>query len=563
MKLKDMTVLALLCVPAMAVTLCVQPDLRGPNVTCNSLEYYVENQAEYFTSNTNVEFLPGTHKLSGVLNVSGVRNLTLYCNGPPSKADILCDEYSGLIFGRSFNITIHNIRLISCGADASQLTGTRVFAALLFQEVSVITLDSVSVTNSSGYGMYAVQTCGQTLLQRCSFHSSIRGNTKLLFKECSADTRASLLMKSSELFNGSAGYSTAPGGLLVHSLFPGLVVHLDNVTASSNNGGNIRLMMEAHHWKISINNSRIMRGNGVKGVGLYFLCKHPNTAHQDSGNSMTIMDTVFAYNKAREQGGGLTVEYYDTDTPGDITLLNCTFHGNEVTTSNGRGAALTLFTNPSLRTCRMNVYIVGSYFHNNSVTGTGPAASVTEFVNIKMANLTDTTFSGNNGTAVVLSSSDVVLAGDTQFDGNRATYGGALRLCDSCTMFVSSKTRVILRNNHAYKMGGAIYAQDNYMYLDQPTACFFQLAVKDNSLITDLLSIYHINVTFADNTAGVAGDAIYGGDIYNCYTYTKFRNSSGKLIFPLKYLTWHLVAILWDKFRHASPRSAFVGHQIP
>ena len=139
-----------------------------------------------------------------------------------------------------------------------------------------------------------------------------------------------------------------------------------------------------------------------------------------------------------------------------------------------------------------------------------------EFGNIEKAAIEDCQFKSNMGTAIAMTASEVIFTGDIIFDNNTATNGGALRFCDSSTMFLNPNTTVIFKNNSATQVGGAIFAQE--ACLAEPKACFFQPAVKDNTLVTDLSTAFQIILYFINNTAGLAGDAIYGGDIDNCYT---------------------------------------------
>lgn len=124
-----------------------------------------------------------------------------------------------------------------------------------------------------------------------------------------------------------------------------------------------------------------------------------------------------------------------------------------------------------------------------------------------------------------MTSSDVIFTGNITFDSNRATNGGALRFCDSSAMFLNLNTTVLFQNNYAHQVEGAIFAQE--ACLSQPKACFFQPVAKYNTQTTALSTEYNIILISINNTAGVAGDAIYGGEIDECYTYTKFRSSSG------------------------------------
>lgn len=257
--------------------------------------------------------------------------------------------------------------------------------------------------------------------------------------------------------------------MTVDSLCPGMVIHLNNVTASNNQGGNIQLNMRdyvASEWEILITNSTITGGNGNRGSGLYY--------------------------------------------------------GNAVTDPNGHGAAIKMlkYSVPQFYNHFLPLYqiqITHGSFCNNVVDGT--EASVVEFGNIEKASLEDCQFTDNHGTAIAMTSSSIIFTGHFDFDNNTATSGGALRFCDSSAMFLNNNTRVNFRNNHAKQVGGAIFAEE--ACLAEPKACFFQPVVTSNALVTELSTAYGIKLHFANNTAEVAGDAIYGGEIDHCYTYTK------------------------------------------
>ena len=536
-----------LCASTVAVSpqmWCVKPDITkmggGPNVTCKSLAYYVENQLEYFTSDTRVVFLPGNHRLSDMLVIAGVSNLSLSCDWPCGRADVHCDGHvqSGVIFSHSENITIKNINFISCGAttsrDSSSLFG---FAALYFGGVAAITMDNVGVVNSRGYGVIATQVCGQNIISFSTFHRNIGGNARFSFKKCSTYTRTSLEIKSTAFLDGKLVNSTAGedvSGLLIESSCQGTNILLDNVTANGNEGGNVQVKVEADQWMVAVFKSMISGGNGIYGSGLHFLSRfsHDNQHYDNSsannwstaGNSLKIVNTVFSLNTARRHGGGLLAELYDT---GDVTLQNCTFHDNAVTGPDGHGAALEIFRNPigqflsgSLLPS-YRVHIVESQFCDNFVSNIG-LGSIVELGNIAMASIVDTSFTNNRGTAIAMTSSNVIFKGDVEFNNNKATYGGALRFCALSAMFLDKGTSILFRSNHAYEMGGAIYVQEACS--EQLKPCFFQPIVEDGSLVTNLSTQYRINLTFAANTAGIAGSALYGGKIDDCYTYAKFKN---------------------------------------
>ena len=511
------------------------------NATCKSLTEYMSDSDDYFTNDTKVVFLPGTHWLSDVLVIAGVSNLSLSCEQSSSKADIHCDGLGGLVFNGSRSITIKNIKIISCGVSTSQLAGSPL-AALSFERVAGVTLDHVEVNNSTGYGVYAAEVSEQVTLQHSLFWNNngetfVGGNAKFSFlQDCPAGLNSSLLIHSTVFSNGSTvtNLTNDASGLVIDGWCPGMTIYLCNVTANNNLGGNIQLNVIAHNWRILLSNSTITDGSGAKGSGLYFESKLHSEQSCDNAaaentdvDSLQIVNTTFKGNVAERFGGGLVVKLHDTDCkPANVTLHNCTFHGNEVTGPNGQGAAIKMYKYP---TPRLNAHILPVYrvsiansrFSQNIVHGID--ASTLKLRNIERTDIQNCNFTDNIGTAIAMTSSSVVFSRNILFDNNAAVNGGALRFCDSSAMFLKNRTTVTFTNNHANLTGGAIFAQDSC--LDEHKACFFQPIVRSNALVEDL-SEYEMQLYFAGNVAVEAGDAVYGGEIDSCYTYARLRNSS-------------------------------------
>ena len=546
------------------VIICPESDV---NVTCKSLSDYAVNEGEHFGNNTEVILLPGTHELSGVLAVVGVSKFSLSCDCSWSKADVKCNEHSSLVFSRSKNITITNINFISCGVNTSQTVDIPIAAALYFEEVTALTLENVNVLNSKGYGIIAAQISGKVFIQYSVFqgnrmHVPSGGNAKLSFQECSPDTSSSLLIQSTEFVNGSTQVNHASGLMVECSLCPGLTVHLDNVTASNNRGGNVYFKMrDSYNWQILITCSKIIGGHGVMGSGLYLISKsdHHWCAKADVtaglGSSMTINDTHFERNTAEKFGGGFMAKIQDSDCHSTITTLtNCTFIRNVVIDQFGHGAAIKIqkYSIPQFYKHFLPLHqikINNGNFCENGIQGS--EGSVVEFGNIEKAAIEECQFTDNMGTAIASTASDVIFTGDITFDNNTATNGGALRFCDSSAMFLNPNTTVIFKNNFARQMGGAIFAQE--ACIAEPKSCFFQPAVKDYTPVANLSAYHQIALNFSNNTAGSAGDAIYGGDIDNCFTYTKFESSNGTMSYFLSSEVFNTIFSLDEKEISSEP----------
>ena len=505
---------------------------------CKCLADYATDTTKYFTNNTRFVFLQGTHNLSKLLLINGVHNLSLSSYMDMDEVNIQCVESGGgIIFNNSLDIYISCINLSFCGGRSSQ---PHIQAALEFVNVAGIYIDKTTVTKSTGYGFFAKRIRERVSIQHSVFLDNKIGNAQVLFNECSPDSNNSLLMQHSE-FSKSIKQSTSEGatGLIIYSYCPNIYISLDHVTAANNSGRNmkIKIIMDVKdsHWEVKVSNCLVKGGHGLIGSGLYFSSKyryqHYNDCLSNKGNSLEFINTNFTKNMAKEYAGGMMLKFRDSDcNPVKITLTNCTFDSNGVIDSKGHGAAVKIIKNsiPGFykRTIPLHdVSINNTQFHNNAINN-GFQASVLELSNIEKATLQDCSFTDNVGTAIFMTQSNVIFNGDTLFANNKAYNGGALKFCYLSVIFLNNGTKLTFENNHALQTGGAIFAQDSC--LDQPKACFFQPIVSDNTSAERLRGFVELH--FANNTAEVAGDAIYGGEIETCFTFTKFmdNSSSGK-----------------------------------
>ena len=124
---------------------------------------------------------------------------------------------------------------------------------------------------------------------------------------------------------------------------------------------------------------------------------------------------------------------------------------------------------------------------------------------------------GNRGVfgAITVLNSDIFITHRATFVDNVADYGGALNLFSS-VMFLSTSAKVDFTRNQATELGGAIYISNprNTMFkcdADRVAVCSIQVMPDSSSEDCQLFSM-----TFNQNKAGVAGNAIYGDRTLAC-----------------------------------------------
>ena len=108
-------------------------------------------------------------------------------------------------------------------------------------------------------------------------------------------------------------------------------------------------------------------------------------------------------------------------------------------------------------------------------------------------------FLNNDGAALKIASSSLILEEKVVFDNNFAEYGGAVILHSNSTLTIKTNSEVIFSNNKALRYGGAIYCN-----VSLENACFKNindvlLVVNDSNTV----------IKFNKNTAGLGGDSVY------------------------------------------------------
>ena len=152
---------------------------------CKTLAYYSNHPTQYFQSNTVVIFLDGKHHIDigGLIPVRDVTNLEFRVK---NFAEIICKNSTGFAFLNVSNLCISNIAFCSCGArvgevlvkevlftytNASQLfrMSERQQIAILLAGVYNLTVSSLIIQNSTGYGLLGFNVLGTSVIRNSKF----------------------------------------------------------------------------------------------------------------------------------------------------------------------------------------------------------------------------------------------------------------------------------------------------------------------------------------------------------------------------------------------------------
>ena len=123
--------------------------------------------------------------------------------------------------------------------------------------------------------------------------------------------------------------------------------------------------------------------------------------------------------------------------------------------------------------------------------------------------------SASIGGAICSYDSNIMFSGTICFEGNKANYsGGALALLGASKLIFKPNLNAIFILNDAHLNGGALYVRDYQCSLGSavPIECF--IIIDSHSVSTNNISLH-----FENNSAGVTGSILYGGQLDRCRLY--------------------------------------------
>ena len=305
-----------------------------------------------------------------------------------------------------------------------------------------------------------------------------------------------------------------------HVLMRKVVLQNNLIAAPPNDqngtGGNLGICFSSSDVTnlIKIDDSFINNGHAFAGFGggLYITVtdflntvpKHP--ASQRDGLIVQISNTTFTNNTAKH-GGGISALISDHGH-GILQVVNCTFEENSGELAMAIYSYLDSFTGSDFKLSFEN-----THFMDHAIISSPFNPSVVFILANKHIEFFNCKFNNNVATAILAISSHLFFVGKISFWNNTGENGGALSLCTNSIIFLIPNTYVYFHNNHARNAGGAIYVQQECASFG--TYCFFQPVLPFSALLS-LLPVANISLHFDNNTAGRAGDALYGGSIDEC-----------------------------------------------
>ena len=133
----------------------VMPDNHYHPINDNTytLQHYLNNNNKYFTSNTQLHFLPGQYYLNNDLIIQGVSNFSLIGNRTNEVIStvINCTSPAGIAVVGSSNIIIANIAMNECGNDYSATLNDHSIEMKFMHFISLLFLQCKNITCTHFY----------------------------------------------------------------------------------------------------------------------------------------------------------------------------------------------------------------------------------------------------------------------------------------------------------------------------------------------------------------------------------------------------------------------------
>ena len=551
---------------------CVLPSCNTPcplecDSRCNDLHFYTP---DYFKSDTTFKFISGTHHHTTTVELYNIANLTFKSLKSEDTVSIECSSENdvGFVFIECLNITIKNMAFSYCGQEFQTLHNQLFLVALAFQGGSYVTLDKVNVSNSSIQGLLvsgveefinitesrfigAGYRHNQTTLDSYIAGNSIFAEPNNITSE-NVPTMFGLLEifidKSEFISNKNRPQDNEydkcdhlAAGLTIVLRRANVSIELTELFFTNNSGcrgGNLAIVFNTSYQftgQVNLSNSQIHNGIATFGGGLYIFylsaqqydnhyCK--SYLHEFDSDIVSVRNTTFEDNMAKLSGGGFYARLTQSlaiCTPVRVLVADCSFHGNSLGSLGYGGVALHSVNFLSFEYMKQILpqfflVISESFFHNHTYTlnsehkwnnsGSGVIYLKTNHhVEIENIAIYDNLYSG-----IVIADSNLIVSGSLEIYNNNGSSGGGMLFCSRSIMFLRPNASITISDNNAVHAGGGICVEDQC--LQSKPVCFFQPDYE--ATVTPKLSS-SIKIYLYNNTAGYAGDQIYGGSIDFCY----------------------------------------------
>ena len=528
------------------------------DLPCHNLSFYSD---DYFTDDTIFYFLEGTHTLQRTLEINDVSNLTLQGLGHieqgfhetvmQSTSVIMCSNFieGGIVFTDSKTVVVKALTIANCWFTYQITKYNSSNVTLCFLNVSAVTLEWISIQNGSGTGLllqnaYNVSIADSSFAQnQLNTHLCPAGNAFLHYKD--TDNPEKLYRVDIVRSNFSLGYCikyckhfVASGcglSIKMENTKYKVDIYIDSAVFYGNTaylGANFYFQVSiAAHCSLIMNNTVSSNGNALIPIaftsyaGMYLYQEQDDTyysSYYDSHNNEYVFEYyyeyyIYDYNVSYGEVeviiensnfsdnfagyvGGVGVKWL---SGGRIEFRNCIIYNN---TGNG-GAGLYVSVEQFYVYAKPPSFIFKNVLiHFNRVQ---IASSVYQAA-VYLSNIHNIMFEqimvvDHNTTGLLCFQAQLTFDKSNCFVNNRGIYGGGMALYGSSRLLIKEQMNTLFINNHANQSGGGIFVSQVVPANSPSRSCFFKFSYPSDA-----------TVYFVNNTAGISGDVLYGGNIEDC-----------------------------------------------
>ena len=467
----------------------------------HTTEGYPEVEAYFCSTDYSLD---ETVELPRFINTASISAI-----GVSPSSNIHCNNSNfGLFFKNVRHIILDKVMLIKCGFQNENLP---FISAVSIINSTVITITSIGITGSSGFGIALVDNNGRINITSSTFEEN--------FNTASEQPGGGVLIESST--NEHAAYH------IDNCNFTRNAASNTSGTSGDNFGGGINAQFKAKTNSVHLTITDCMfEANTAKhggGISLFF---------QESAHTVAVSKPAFCSNYTADGGGDVAVQgtaknlvlfkscYFSKNSGrngGGVYLYaendnNFQFHECIWTENEGTYGSAILFSrssfteesdpSASFRSCsfadNINKEVSLSETMNATVFQYGRGALYANLFTITFSG--NTTFIGNKRkSAIYLFSSTLeITAGSYMlFERNIGYQGGAINLRGLSSIHINDNVYIDFDSNFAWNSGGAIY----HASLVDPSrlteaSCFIQYVGQHNKSVADR----HATLHFVNNT---------------------------------------------------------------
>ena len=494
---------------------------------CVTLDQLTGNLIE---SNTTFKLMPSMFKMmtDTIIKFVDVSNVIIK-SAALHEASITCvGENSGFIFHNVSRLVIQNVQFTGCGIKL-QKNSTLVLSEssdILLQDVTIKYGKAYGILGTNIYGFFTINNSVFTHMQGSGL--SLKYQKSLEYHFNKTDSKPNVTVSNSLFDNANyhlfEGLACAIEITFFEQHFPAMIYIVD-VTVTNNTHTNDvsgifiwsfssipnHIILERYNYK----NNHVVDNVHLNGVGgSDFLYIYDGDISEGTPTVIEITDSNFTNNNYYANDvdqlsvdsiayGALLFYINHFSSPHVISVRNITISNNT-----GIYSATILceaITNQNLIFEMINSNIINNNLHLSLYSKNGA-------VNIKGAgNITvhNSSILNNTGTGLLVENSIVYFSGENHVRHNKAYNGGGIALYWNSELHLLNNVMLIIEGNHAENFGGGLYVKLSENGDTTISNCFFKLQY-----------VHTVSLEFCNNSAKIAGNDIYGGNLHMCKVFT-------------------------------------------